>query len=440
MSELQINVTWMTSTTGESDVRETSALVDIHVDGINLTRNQDVWAQTVRDNVFVSAYPLAMWLASSWWRLNFELLPVRAPDCNWRMAHELGAANHGFVWPRIIFIPDGQAVYVWAATSSTESQSIRYLQGLEVPRVITLNGFRHGIEDFIREVLARLDARGAPGSNLSHLWSIVQQDCADPESSRRRKLEAQLGFDPEQCPDQTLDAALRWESEVGEPALSELAPALAGSGACPDLSLIEQFVSVQGIVGAPVFAHGDIDRLEQGAPWERAIHDARALRRQFGNVSDPVSDRHLQELLGVASKTQIMQWSAPAGRSPVAVAMPMKGRQLKFVPRRHSPAGRRFELARFLGEHLLCASRDAHWLVSTDLSTFHQKYQRAFAAEFLCPIDSLTSFLSGDFSSYAIEEAAAEFMVGEQTVVGLLLGHGYIHAECHGGMPYRSLA
>lgn len=37
----------------------TAVGVDRYVDNICLTRNQDLWAETVRDKVFVSAYPLA---------------------------------------------------------------------------------------------------------------------------------------------------------------------------------------------------------------------------------------------------------------------------------------------------------------------------------------------------------------------------------------------
>ena len=122
------------------------------------------------------------------------------------------------------------------------------------------------------------------------------------------------------------------------------------------------------------------------------------------------------------------------------MAIPLDDHQLKFVPRRRNPVGRRFELARFLGEYLRPSTHEARWLASTDLSTFRQKYQRAFAAEFLCPIDSLTSFLGGDFSSYAIEEAAVEFDVSEQTITSLLLNNGYIHHHWTDGLPYRMAA
>jgi hypothetical protein len=321
MAELRINAKWMASASGEPEVMATAAWVEMYVDNISLTRNQDIWAETVRDNVFVSAYPLAMWFASSWWRLNHEPLPTQQPGHDWRMVHELGAANHGFVWPRAIFIPDGEAIHVWAGASMTPDQSVQYLQALEVPRMIPLTGFQQSVERFIHSALARLDAKGLAGSNLAHLWALVQEDLADPEAHRRRKLEAELGFDPEECPEQALSAALLWESQVGEAALSELATAIAASGGSPDLALIGQLASAGGIVGTPDISPDSIDHLDHGAPWERAIHDARALRHRMGSVSGPVPDRSLHDLLGMSSDAAA-NWSAPVGRSPVAVAIP----------------------------------------------------------------------------------------------------------------------
>lgn len=439
MAELRINAKWMAATTAEPEVRATAAMIDMYVDNISLTRNQDIWAETVRDNVFVSAYPLAMWLASSWWRLSHEPLPTQQPGHDWRMVHELGAANHGFVWPRVIFIPDGEAINVWAGASMTPEQSVQYLQALEVPRLIPLAGFQQSVQHFLQSVLARLDAKELAGTDLAHLWAILQEDLADPEAFRRRKLEAELGFDPEECPEHALNAALQWESQVGDIALSELAPALSSSGNDPKLTTLAHLAGAAGIVGTPEVSPDSIDHLNQGAPWERAVHDARALRRVMGNISEPMPNRNLHDLLGL-SQACVANWPVPQGRSPVAVAIPTDDHQLKFVPRKRNPIGQRFELARFLGEYLRPSANENRWLASTDLGTSRQKYQRAFAAEFLCPLNALRSFLNGDFTSYAIEEAAYKFEVSEQTVTSLLLNNGDIHKHWSVGLPYQMAA
>jgi hypothetical protein len=439
MAELLINAKWMAASSGDPELAATAALLDISVDNVSLTRNQDIWAETVRDNVFLSAYPLAMWFASSWWRLNHEPLPAQQPGHEWRMAHELGAANHGFVWPRVVFIPDGEAMHAWAGASMTPEQSVQYLQTLDTPRLISLSGFQQSVHRFVQSVLARLNAKELAGTSLAHLWAILQDDLSAPEAVRRRKLEAELGFDPEECPEDMLNAALHWEEQVGDIAMSELAPALSSAGPSADLTTLGYLASAGGILGAPEISPESIDHLDRGAPWERAVHDARALRRLMGNINDPMPSRNLQHLLGL-SNAAVAQWSPPVGRSPAAVAIPTHDHQLKFVPRKRNPVGQRFELARFLGEYLRPSSQKERWLASTDLSTSRQKYQRAFAAEFLCPLDALTSFLSGDFSSYAIEEAANKFDVSEQVVMGLLLNNGFIHHRWSNHLPYQMAA
>lgn len=439
MAEFCINAKWMASASGEPEVRATAALVDMHVDGICLTRNQDIWAETVRDNVFVSAYPLAMWLAASWWRLNYEPPPAQQPGHDWRMVHELGAANHGFVWPRVIFVPDGEAIHLWSAPSMTPNQSVQYLQALEVPRLLPLGDFQQGVQRFIQSVLARLEAKDLAASNLAQLWAVLQEDLADPEAVRRRKLEAELGFDPEECPEDALNAALLWEKKVGDEALTELAPAIASSGGSPDLTTLGQLEGGDGIVGTPSVSPDSIDHLDHGAPWERAVRDARALRRAMGNVGEPLPSRTLYDLLGLPG-ADLGHLPVPEGRAPVAVAIPIDDQRMKFVPRRRNPVGQRFELARFLGEYLRSPKDPKGWLASTDLATSRQKYQRAFAAEFLCPLDSLTSFLNGDFSSYAIDEAADKFEVSEQVVTNLLLNNGYIPHRWSRYLPYQVAA
>nr|WP_297385000.1 hypothetical protein [uncultured Roseateles sp.] len=212
MSDLRFTLTWGASESGEPEVRATAAHLGLYVGDVNLTRNEDIWSKSVRDNVFLAAYPLAQWLASSWWRLVYEPLPPsgKQPTHGWRMAHEVGAANHGFVWPNIVMACDTEAVQVWAAAAMSPRQSVQYLQSLPAPKAIPLSRFQRSIRDFIQATLTQLDAKALRHSDLAALWGIVLEDLADANAVRRRKLEAQLGFDPEECPPKALEEALRW--------------------------------------------------------------------------------------------------------------------------------------------------------------------------------------------------------------------------------------
>lgn len=443
---LDLKLDWLVAGSDVPELRQSMAMLELCVGDTKLTQHEDLWSQTVRDAVLVSAYPLAQWIAASWWRLNWEPLPshIVRPRTDWRMAHELGAANHGFVWPQIMFASDCEVMQVWAVPSgAVPNQSVRYLNGLSEPACIELSDFRRSMSGFIEAVICRLDAVGVSDSDLAQLWAILQEEQADPESARYRQIEAEMGFDPDECPEEIMRQALSLDASIGTSTLTELAPIYGRTDSGTALELIEKMRAGDGIIGTP---RSDVLKAHprsstKHAPWRQAVDDARALRQTIGNSSLPVNDQTLYELLGLS--TQAMeQWSPASLRSSVGVAIPEKGAQFKFMPRKRHPVARRFELSRFLGDYLQCGTGNGGWLTSTDLGTARQKYQRAFAAEFLCPIGGLRDYLQDDFTESALEDAAENFHVSPETVRSMLANNGMIpvfssrYAEP--SLPYQS--
>ena len=96
------------------------------------TRNLDDWSQSVKRSTRVSAYPLAAWLASSWWRLRYEPLPVgNRANSSWRMkvAHEVAASGYGYLWPQIVFHVTANDALLGIPTDANDGQPVRYLTG-----------------------------------------------------------------------------------------------------------------------------------------------------------------------------------------------------------------------------------------------------------------------------------------------------------------------
>lgn len=439
MSNIRFSYDWLPVGGGEPFLRESSAQFSLYVDDICVTRNEDIWSKTTRDSVLLSTYPLAMWFAYSWWRLNWEPLPkpnVR-PPMDWRMAHELGAANHGFVWPRILFASDGEFINVWAEPAKSIGQSVSYLGGLDFPRSIKISDFQHEVDAFIGAVLGRLDAVGLCNTELAGLWSLVLENRTDTLMTHVRRLEAQMGFDPDECPDDVLKQALAIRERTGDSAMSELAPVFGKHGDEISLSEIENLGAVAGLRGEPQVGPLDIGATGRStlAPWQKGVEAARKLRAHINNIDGAISNATLLGLLGL-TESQVESWVVPT-KSPVAVATPIGRRCFNYVPRKRHPLGRRFEYSRLLGDLLHEPEGSAQWLASTDLTTARQKYQRAFAAEFLCPLQSLVGLLEDDFSESALEEAANHFDVSGQTVESLLVNNGYLSSPYYGSnMPY----
>ncbi|WPD23175.1 MAG: hypothetical protein SD837_01155 [Candidatus Electrothrix scaldis] len=437
MNLFELRQKWLYSGCGAPECSQTTAQLAIYAENCSLTKNENIWSQSVQESIVVSTYPLALWMLQSWWRLLYEPLPVRGrPATHWRMAHELGAVGHGFVWPKVIFASDSENVQIWASPSDMRcQQSVRYLNGLHSPVAVPVAEFENVLFDFVSTVISRLDAVGVSASDLSELFKILQDEQQDGESFIYRKLEALMGFDPDECPLETMHYAVGLLRDYGEDTLSELAP-MYGKNTCDTpLKPIEDFITTTGIFGKPTFSiTRDPERaMTFSAPWKLAVEDAHRLRKEIGNETRPISTGDLFDFLGVAS-SDIEKWE-PKGRVSVSVGIPTGNRHIKFVPRKKHPVSRRFELSRYIGD--FCYAGVNRWLTNTDLGTARQKYQRAFGAEFLCPIQGLIDFLQDDFSDEALDDAAEHFEVSQQTITSLLANNHVIEYSGQDEIPYQ---
>lgn len=422
MTSFALSHDWQVPDLGEPICRQTTGPFLMSVNGVTLTQCEDIWSRTVRESVQVSAYPVALWFAANWWRICTEPLPHRGsfPSTDWRLSHELGSAATGYVWPQVLFASDGEAIYVWAASSNPNSkQSIKYLSGLDIPARISIQEFKSVVARYIDDVLARLAAVGLNNTELRELWKVVRTEAKDQLISLKRRREAVLGFDPEELPNSIEAEALQLEKRIGASSLEELAPAY-GALALKEIIALRNCPGPVGRIelSIPDAAAGDTSLL----PWQRAVSDAKALRDRTVN-NGPVSTEQLCELLGIARTDY--DSLVPTHRLKTAVAIP-QGRNRRYVFRKKLESGRRFEAARFFADHIFSANSDSKWLASTDLWTSRQRYQKAFAAEYLCPIDDLRDFLDGDYGTSAIDDAANHFQVSPYTVTSLLANNGVV--------------
>lgn len=399
---------------------------------VTLTEHEDIWSKTIRDAVLVSAYPLAAWMASSWWRLLFEPLPPNntKPSVDWRMAHELTAANQGFIWPRVILASDTELMQIWSIPSPVvERQSVRYINGLEQPCPINLREFEQTAADFIETAIDRLSAMGVHHTPLANLWQEVQEERSDADATKYRRCEAELGFDPDDCPESVVEDALNLAERMGSKTLSELAPACSQNlSEAKPLSSIIELIQASGIQGKPdISIDYSVNPETPKAPWQRGNEIALLVRNAIDPGENPITNDKLYDLLGL-QKSEYEGWNPPS-RQHISLAVPSKENGFNFHPRKKYPTAKRFELARLIGDYLFYGHQGESWLTSTDMRTSRQKYQRAFAAEFLCPLKHLQAYLDNDYSESAIEEAANYFDVSSRTIESILGNNGLISSR-----------
>lgn len=424
---LSIGWQWLSSIHEPPEIRETGAKLRIALGPEVLTRNVDDWSKTVSDDVRVSAYPLALWFASNWWRLRWEPLPQQGlMTVSWRMSHEFAAAGYGYIWPRVLIASDGEAVQIWSApTGEHASLPVKYLTGAH--GVVPAEEFEHEIDHFLNGVAARLKAVGIEGTALQGLLAELAEERADVQLTAYRTLEAIAGFDAGEGPKNTLATLEELISRAGMNATQELATLCSSGNSGQTLADVVGVAAEDGVAARPIDAATDLafdnDEARFTPAWVRGKEFALELRRRLGMNGAPIPDDELHEILGVSSRE--ISEAGGQRRAPLGLAVRRNEGTLTLHSRKRHPVSIRFELARFLYDNATAAQAD-RWLPVTDGKTSRQKAQRAFAAEFLCPIEVLRAYLSDDFSDDAIEDAANHFRVGTPAVQSQLVNNGVL--------------
>jgi hypothetical protein len=420
-SKISIETDWLPPFQGEEEVRNTSAEIRISFGADVATRFVDEWSRSVQERARVAAYPLALWFASCWWRLRWEPLPAKLPlqqdrffaAASWRMSHELPAAGHGFIWPQLTFASDGESIAVSCRQSNPLTREpVRYLS--QFATAVSAREFEIAVDDFVNLVCGRLDPLR---TELHNLWQEVLRERADPAEAGARKIEARLGYDPDEAPPPLIDQFGELAEKAGPDAANEIAPICAGADPAESLKHILNLASGTGIQGK-VKISALTDSLSGNLPpWQRAKALAGFARKTLGMNGEPLDDESLCDLLEIPA--EVLNYR-PDTKADIGLAVRTKGEdKLKFLFHRRNRLGRRFEAARFFCDCVLSPGGDG-WLPVTDARTVRQKVQRAFAAEFLCPIDALREFLNDEFDPEAFEEASDYFGISERAITSHL--------------------
>lgn len=397
MSEpLRFDWEWLAYPELPAEEAATFAALIIRCNGKPATRLFDVQAQTIRDGLFAAAYPLALFLAENWWRLLWEPAPEQTPaQPQWRLAHSIAAAGSGYIWPNITLYGDGERVFAQVGPHQSTSSSVKFVS--EFLHSFSIPEFEAAVDPFLAGVLARLEARGQPDTELKQIWQAVQMERRDVAQAEWRRLEAMAGYDPGAAPDAFLLNLMRLEQRLGTAAVHELVSA-SRARALSDVQALEAVIQSRGTPyrvpdkrGLVSEDPGAVPASSQGVPhqpWRRATETARALRRTWGLAGQPVDDATLARFLDM-DPDRLESCSNIAVPYSAALLQDVEGRLVVRSGHRH---GRRFALGRLLGDAFFSAE-PVVLTMATDARTSRQQFQRAFSQEFLCPFDALCDFL-----------------------------------------------
>jgi len=414
---LKLSLEWEDpcSAKGE-ELRATWCRLSIHVGQTPVTRVHDERAQTVREAVYCSAYPLAEWFAFNWWALlNESERPSSSAE-----RHNLRFAREGFALPDLeLFSEDSVVRAVWKPYRPT-SAPVRFLD--EGFALLDRNAVVSGIQTFVGKVVARLESQSVSRTRLTDEWTAIRET-SDAEKEFCETAGA-LGLDPYDLEDEKADEIFSIARNL--PVWMKREFFLAADSAMLTqqarwisncLRQLESYETKTKLAGKKGLYRPQARSL---TPWQSGYDLARKFRKEFG-LGNPTKPLSIDKLCGLRKGTlPVIRVGEERQLDAVARLAADLGPQVATSKERES--GKSYLLARALCEYLCSNSEESALL--TRISSDRQKRNRAFAAELLAPAEGLRKLLSGSrIARDEVAEVAAHLHVSEWLVEHQVQNH-----------------
>ncbi len=445
IDNLTISLTPENADFGSEAERATFGLFAMTANEHLLTAGEDMSSSKLLHGPYIPGCHIAEWLVWNWWRLRWEVRQLRRLDedtlVNWNFAHQMSTIGEGYVWPNVTIFSDG----VWSCLSSEpsidpEAVLFRYLgaSGRQWVRAETLE---NAIDGFVEDILMQLDRKGIRNSNLHRLWNDLSEERENPELACYRRLEAQLGYEPDEADESELKSWLENANKLGEKALGEIvADVKLGDHTSSRIFHERDFVEIaerDGFEANPdnAIKLDNMTDISQPAgsvqAWNLGQLFAQGIRSQEKLRDQPICNQILTSFAGAMENAISGQSDHPAHN--ISFALDRSNNRSYVSLRSSRQTGRRFDLARLIGDRVFCTQMYGSTeplLPATRTYSYRQKLQRAFAAELLSPFTCVDDMMEGDYDSEEKQnEVANHFNVSPWTIRTQLLNNGRIDSE-----------
>ena len=435
MPEIRFEFDWVDSDGIKGpELSTTWAALQIVARDSVITRILDGRSKSVRDFIFVPLYPLAEWLATHWWFFATEYPnPSKLGDPEFRHRHSLNSSREGYAFPDLHVTSSGTRTFLAWGSGAPKWSKVEFLdQGYA-----SLNSaeFRQACSDLIDSVIRRLESSGIENSYLQEEWAAIQSTELDEEELKFCESAAALGWDPYDLKDSQRDDLLSLGNALGE-LTDETVQVVNPSDIRDQTSAIVSAIGISKQNRVPI---GHLNSKQEPfdlnylgiSPWQVGYERARKFRQQLRLDGLPIPaipilakvlDLNLELVNEVTNPVQVLS------KTPLVdgVVTLNDDQSACFAFRQFSDTGKKFGLCRALAEVLSPVQSGA---LLTQSHSERQQLNRAFAAEFLAPSDSLRQKVTRQIvDDEEIDDLADEFGVSPFVIKHQIENHriGYL--------------
>lgn len=144
------------------------------------------------EHVEVPMAHVAEWIVVNWWHLYHEADTVDGPSrSGFSSRHDLSYAGNGFVFPRVVFRPEGERVVVANESWDAKHAHIKFL--LDGEQTVKTAVLRRELQGLVENVIARLKDKNVRDVPWIEEWDIINNKLDNDEEEFCRAT-AMLGL------------------------------------------------------------------------------------------------------------------------------------------------------------------------------------------------------------------------------------------------------
>ena len=423
---MRFSTEWISDGVNASaEERATLCKLQIFVNDENACLHFDPDSMATFEHITVPAVHFAEGLATDWW----SIFGGRDRE------HQILHYRTGFALPDLSFKCDGSTLAVTGSQLSFKNPRVRFWQtGTELlPR----NGAESTFAEFIESVVDQLSRGGVASSEVAVRWSRVSDSRSDPDERAFCEAAGALGVDPYSVS----DSDARIIEDAGDLFTEEaLIEALAGVNKQSrerarqllqwvrytedrprDESRLPDLADIAGRI------RHQVRWSSQERSWAAGYRAARALRAEI--TAEPgerfTSTEMIAKKLGAnnfATVSAIPGVLAVVARDAADVHVHLRG----LEPYEWTLQSQNFAFARAIGD-AVCFPDTPRSVVNELRDAERQAAGRAFAAEFLAPVQSVLDMVDSGRDDY---EIAGSFKVSPQVVTHQIENQDRIRQAC----------
>ena len=177
--------------------------IALRVGDLALTRLMRPREADADDYLMAPPGQLAFWLVDNWWRIRWECVPSGGMTDAWRLAHELSAIGGGYAWPRLAIWGEGNRIgFLSRSDPPGVVGPVRFLT--DALAYTSATEFETTIDEFLLAA-ANDYVTHADRPALRAQIDALRSERNEPEIAAWRRMEARLGFDPDEAPDALIE-------------------------------------------------------------------------------------------------------------------------------------------------------------------------------------------------------------------------------------------